>query len=185
MYDTTKRMAELIAEAYHKVHGVDVVVVRTGFVYGPGLEALESGQQPQATPVARGGVGAFPYLVDAMRGIPITEPVGGDQPFDWTYAGDLADGIFRALTVRPLQHRLFNITGGRLYTRRELADVVRRAIPGASIEVGPGLLPKRHLRGPCDLVRARAELGYEPRYPLDKGIAEMTRWLQRQMMGTR
>jgi nucleoside-diphosphate-sugar epimerase len=177
IYDTTKRMAELLVEAYHAIHGVDAVIVRTGFVYGPGQEVPELGQSPSAVPVARGGTGGFPFLDRMLRGMPVVEPAGGDQPFDWTYVRDLAEGIFLTLTVRPLTHRTFNITGGRLYTLRELAGALRRAIPNASIDIGPGLLPGRHLRGACDLVRARAELGYEPRYPLERGVHELVQWL--------
>ena len=160
IYDTSKLMAETLALTYHKVYGLDVVAVRPGFVYGPGAST--------------GG-----YFLDrAARGEVVIEPVGADLPMDVTYVRDLADGIARAMTVRPLAHRLFNITGGVSRRRGEVAAIVRRLVPGAVVEVGPGVPPQAHLRGPSRLDRARAELGYAPRFTLEEGLADWLAWLR-------
>jgi nucleoside-diphosphate-sugar epimerase len=133
IYDTTKLMAETLALTYHKVFGLDVVVVRPGYVYGPGAST--------------GGY----YLDRVFRGEAVDEPIGGDLPMDVTYVRDLAEGIALAATVRPLTHRLFNITGGVSRRRSEVAELVRRLVPGAAVRVGPGIAPGAHLRGPSRL----------------------------------
>jgi UDP-glucose 4-epimerase len=72
-----------------------------------------------------------------------------------------------------LEHRVFNIGSGIGRTLNDFADVLRRKIPGADIEIGPGLnflgapFP---LAGIYDISRARNELGYEPQYDLERAI---------------
>ena len=84
---------------------------------------------------------------------------------DVTYVCDLARGIRLAMTVRVLRRR------------GEVADVARRLVPGAGIRLGPGRQPTSHLRGPSDITRARTELGYEPNYTLEQGMADWLYWL--------
>jgi nucleoside-diphosphate-sugar epimerase len=55
---------------------------------------------------------------------------------------------------------------------------VRQRLPGARIALGPGVPPNAHLRGPSLLDRARAELGYAPRYTLESGMDDWLRWLR-------
>ena len=148
-------MAETLALTYARVYGLDAVAVRPGYVYGPGAST--------------GGY----YLDRAFRGEAVDEPVGGDLPMDVTYVRDLAEGIFLAATVRPLTHRLFNVTGGVLRRRSEVAELARQLVPGAAVRVGPGIAPGAHLRGPSRLERARAELGYAPRYTLEDGAGRL------------
>jgi nucleoside-diphosphate-sugar epimerase len=152
-YDATKLMGEVLVRSYVRSFGLDATVVRTGFVYGPGS-----------------GIGEY-FLPRALRGEALREPAGADHPCDFTYVADLAEGLFRAHTTRPVAHRLFNVTGGVLRSRGDLAAAVRAAVPGAAIALGPGVDPGRHLRGACDVTRARTELGYVPAYTLEAGIA--------------
>jgi UDP-glucuronate 4-epimerase len=160
IYDTSKLMAETLVITYQKVYGMDTVAVRPGYVYGPGAST--------------GGY----YLDRAFAGDDIDEPIGADLPIDVTYVHDLAEGIYRAATVRPLTHRIFNITGGVLRHRRDVVDIVRQLVPGARISIGPGISPRSHVRGPSVLTRARKELGYEPRFTLESGLADWLSWLQ-------
>ncbi len=156
IYDTTKLMAETLVLGYHKVFGLDTVAVRPGYVYGPFNST--------------GG-----YLLDrVLAGEAVDQPEGADLPMDVTYVKDLAHGVVLALTARPIQHPVFNVTGGVLRRRAEVADIVRQLVPGARIRLGPGIPAAAHLRGPSDLTRARTELGYVPRYTLESGMAD---WL--------
>lgn len=160
LYDTTKLMAETLAITYHKVSGVDVVALRPGYVYGH-----------------HNSTGGY-FLDRVFRGERIDQPVGGDLPIDVTYVRDLAQGIRLAMTVRPIQSRIFNLTGGVLRRRGEVAEIARHLVPSAEIRLGPGILATSHLRGPSDLTRARAELGYGPRYTLEQGMADWLGWLR-------
>lgn len=162
-------VAARFAQEGHQVGGfdraagrLDTVAVRPGYVYGPGAST--------------GG-----YFLDRLwAGQAVEQAVGGDLPMDVTYVRDLADGIYRTPTVRPLAHRLFNVTGGVLRTRREVAEIAAALVPGARVKLGPGVAPNAHLRGPSRLDRARAELGYEPRFTLEQGMADWLSWLRSQ-----
>jgi nucleoside-diphosphate-sugar epimerase len=160
IYDTTKLMAETMVITYHKVFGLDTVSVRPGYVWGPGSST--------------GG-----YFMDQVyAGQAIDQPQGAELPMDMTYVRDLADGIYRAMTVRPIKSRIFNITSGVHRTREEVADAVRRRVPSAQITLGRGIPERSHLRGPSILDRARSELGYEPKYMLENGMDDWLAWLE-------
>jgi UDP-glucose 4-epimerase len=152
------------------VFGVDLVVLRTSFVYGPHRR-----KRRQLSEV---------WLRKALAGEPVEMKDGADHEMDMTYAEDMAQGIFLAYKVRPLKHRLFNISQGKNVTFREIAKTITDLIPGASIKLGPG--PSEYLsknvvamRGPADISRAREELGYEPQYTVQRGLAELLDWIKK------
>ena len=166
MYDTTKLMAETLVYSYHKIYGLDTVAVRPGYVYGH-----------------RNSTGGY-FLDRVFNGESIDQPTGADLPIDVTYVKDLALGLRLGLTVRPIQHRTFNITGGVSRRRSEVADLARALVPGAQITLGPGYPEHAHLRGPSVLDLARQELGYEPRYSLEAGMADWLTYLKRSAAGS-
>jgi UDP-glucose 4-epimerase len=78
--------------------------------------------------------------------------------------------------------RVYNIGTGVGVTLNDVARVVRKHLPNADIEIGPGL---NFLGMPYpassvyDISRARAELGYQPQYDLETGIADYLETLER------
>jgi nucleoside-diphosphate-sugar epimerase len=175
MYSCHKVASETMVEGYHLVYGVDAVTVRPSFVYGPG----QNPQNPNA---------AYTWLVMAMRGEKVDLPDGADHVFDWTYIKDMVHGIFLATTVRPVKSRVFNISGGKNVTLSELAKAVMKVVPGSNIKLGPGYTgsvggaekgQSVGMRSCADLTRAKEELGYSPKYTIEKGIADYCEWLKK------
>lgn len=172
LYVVTKFTSEQILELYHSVYGTDTVTVRTSWVYGRGDT---HNFYPQC------------FLFHGIHRKPLKFPSGGDHVTNYTFTDDLANGIFLAYTVRPLKHRLFNITSGRLVSAKELAEAVMKLMPGSSIKLGPGEMavgigrPQRHYiqKGLMDITRAREELGFKP-IPLAKGLQQTADWWQKQ-----
>jgi len=161
IYDATKLMAEILADAYRKTWGVAVASLRPGFVFGMGHSTGE-------------------YVVDrVLRGEAVHLVTGGDNPCDFTYVVDLAEALVRAVEHMPLPHAVYNVTGGRLLTRRDFIDAVRHALPDADVAIGAGRDPGLHLRGPSVIERARRDFGYSPRFGLDDAIAD---WIRRERM---
>jgi nucleoside-diphosphate-sugar epimerase len=160
IYDSSKQMVEILISAYHQKFGTDGASIRTGHVYGLGA-----------------AIGEF-YLPRALRGEAISEPCGTDHPCDFTYVVDLAEALVAAATCARLAETAYNISGGVLHTRGELAEIVRKLVPGARIEIGPGIAPHLNLRGANRLERARRDFGYMPRFPLAEGMADWYKRLQ-------
>lgn len=165
LYGTTKLMGENICSAYNQVYGLDVVSLRACRVYGP----LERGYlQPISV-----------LLKNARANVPVEWPQGGDHGFEFTYVLDVVDGVYLASTKRPIEHRTFNVTVGKLYTLREAVEIIGRIIPRCSLRIGPGMVAETPVRGPSDITRARKELGFDPQYPLEKGLREYAAFLSR------
>jgi UDP-glucose 4-epimerase len=158
VYDGTKLMAETYCTVHKRTYGSDAVSFRTGFIYGRGTQ-----------------IGEY-FIPRVLRGEAVDEPAGRDHPCDFTYVVDLAEALVAAALAPRLTHTIYNVTGGRLRTRGELAQAVRDLLPDARIEQAGGIDPKRHLRGPSVLDRVRDDIGWKPRFSLEAGLAD---WLAR------
>ncbi len=169
-YGAMKHICESLTAMYHAVHGVDSVSVRFGWVYGPGTRRC---WYPQW------------FLANAVAGIPAKLDEGGDHKADYTYVKDAAQGVYLAFTVRPLKHRLFNITSGKKVSALEVVETVRKVVPGADVKIGPGLMkkglgnPAVHpvQAGPMLVTRAVEDLGYTTT-SLEQGLRETAAWFR-------
>jgi len=80
---------------------------------------------------------------------------------------DSALGIYLATVAKNLDSRVFNIGTGIGVTLKDVAAILRKHLPNAVIEVGPGLnfLGSPYpMHGVYDISRARNELGYRPQF---------------------
>jgi nucleoside-diphosphate-sugar epimerase len=102
---------------------------------------------------------------------------GGEHRFQFIHVEDVARATLCALDSGPPATRVFNISGGSQVALSDAVDVVRAAVPGADIEVGPGLW---HLdrQGEWDISAAERELGYQPQITLEAGISSYAQWLK-------
>jgi UDP-glucose 4-epimerase len=160
VYDVTKLAAEQLGLNYAASHGVDFVALRFAATYGPGRTARHGALAVRST-----------IVENAFHGLPTVLAKGGDQLDDFVYTKDVAQGLVRALGAERLSHRVFNIGTGAASSLAAAAEILRRRLPDATIEVGPGTDYGASGRY-CvfDISRARAELGYEPAYDHEAGI---------------
>jgi UDP-glucose 4-epimerase len=171
-YGAMKQMCEALTTMYHAVHGVDSVSCRISWVFGPGTHR---GWYPQW------------FLSHALAGTPAKLERGGDHEADYTFVRDVAQGVYRAFTIRPLRHRLYNLTGGRKISAQEVVATVKRIVPGAQIEVGPGQMekglgnPAQHPLqvGTISIERAQEDLGYHPT-PFEEALRQTAEWYRKQ-----
>jgi len=160
-YGISKYAVERLACDYVTTHGMEVIHVRTCWVYGPGLP------RPRVPKI----------LVDAaVAGRALHLPGGGDFRVDHVYIDDCVDGIVKALDKPSHRHDVYHISTGEAPSLAEIVEMIRELVPGADISIGPG--PYRFVdgteavrKGALDITRARNELGYEPRFPMKKGLA--------------
>jgi UDP-glucose 4-epimerase len=174
MYAETKHLGHRLARRYADLFGLSTVTVRINSVYGPGVRFNAH----------RGLVGntLVAHLTRAAAlGQAVRLPGGGDYPRGWTYAADVAAGIHLAYLAETLPHDAFNLASGRLWTVHEVVAAIRRVAPAADIEVGSGSFEDdpfqaANLRGPLDIERARVDLGFQPAWSLDDGLAAYIDW---------
>jgi dTDP-glucose 4,6-dehydratase len=155
VYDEAKRFAEAITMAYHRYHGVDTRIVRIFNTYGPRMRP-------------RDGRVVSNFIVQALRGEPITIYGDGSQTRSFCYVDDEVEGIYRLFmrgTPEPT-----NVGNPAEYTVRQLAERVV-ALTGTASEIVLRDLPvdDPKVRRP-DITRARETLGWEPQVPLDEGL---------------
>ena len=167
-YAITKMAAEKYEEFYHRLFGLDVVIVRTSWVYGLGLP------RPRAPKT---------MIENSLKGLPTTMESGADQRTDHTYIDDFIQGALLALDAKAPESRVFHIASGKAYTYEEMARMVERIIPGPKISVGPGLLRQSatvegQQKGALDIRRAQSQLGYQPKYDLYDGLVKYTQALK-------
>lgn len=155
VYDEAKRFAEAMTMAYHRYHGLDTRIVRIFNTYGPRMRPGD-------------GRVVSNFIVQALRGEPITVYGDGSQTRSFCYVDDLIDGIYRLFHhggANPV-----NIGNDGEFTVRQLAEIVTRLV-GSDSPIMTEPLPKDDpkQRRP-DLAVARDTLGWRPTVPLEQGL---------------
>ncbi len=155
MYDEAKRFAEAMTMAYHRHHGIDVRIVRTFNTYGPRMRP-EDGRVVSS------------FIIQALRGEPISINGDGSQTRSFCYVDDQIEGQIRLLDSG---YQLpVNIGNGTEFTIRELAELVIEVTnSGSELSFGPIPVDDPKQRKP-DLTVARRELDWEATIPLRHGI---------------
>jgi UDP-glucuronate decarboxylase len=155
-YDESKRCAEALAVSYARQYDVEVRIARIFNTYGPRL-ALDDGRVISN------------FIVQALRGEPITLYGSGEQTRSFCYVSDLVEGLIR-LQASSANALPVNLGNPLEFTMRELMAQVA-AIVGVEPRVRYQELPADdpRQRRP-DIARARELLGWEPRVGLDEGL---------------
>jgi dTDP-glucose 4,6-dehydratase len=155
VYDEAKRFAEAMTMAYHRFHGLETRIVRIFNTYGPRMRPGD-------------GRVVSNFIVQALRGDPISIYGDGSQTRSFTYVDDLVEGIVRLFHSDRVEPT--NIGNPGEFTVQELADLVLRATDSRSpIQRHPLPTDDPKLRRP-DISVAREVLGWEPRVPLEEGL---------------
>ena len=155
VYDEAKRFAEALTMAYHRYHRLDTRIARIFNTYGPRMRPHD-------------GRVVSNFIVQALRGEPLTIYGDGSQTRSFCYVDDLIEGIVRLFergTAEPT-----NIGNPHEFTVRQLAERVL-ALTGSKSGIVERPLPvdDPQVRQP-DITRAREMLGWEPRVALDDGL---------------
>lgn len=166
VYDEAKRFAEAITMAYHRYHGVDTRIVRIFNTYGP---AMRPGD----------GRVVSNFIMQALRGDPLTIYGDGSQTRSFCYVSDEVDGIFRLFSSDRTDPT--NIGNPNEFTILELAEVVIEET-GSKSELKRLPLPSDDpkVRKP-DISVARDVLGWEPKVQLREGIRKTVPYFREQL----
>ncbi len=78
-----------------------------------------------------------------------------------------------------LPHRTYNISGDGPHTYREFAEAVKKVVPNAEVGLQPGQGPRQRTDAYMEITRIREEVGYQPQYDLEQGVADYIDWLRK------
>ncbi|MGQ0568875.1 MAG: NAD-dependent epimerase/dehydratase family protein [Armatimonadota bacterium] len=162
-YEIWKHAAERMGRFYRRRFGLEFAAFRFAIYYAAERTVHPGGR-------AMGMLHAM--IGDAVRGQSTVIPAGGERVMDCVYVGDLARAFVMAADAPTLDSDAYNIGAGRPVTPGRFAAAVKAAVPGARIEIGPGIdfAPGHYCV--LDITRARRDLGFEPQWSLDAGVAD-------------
>ena len=162
-YDESKRYAEALTMAYHRVHGLRTNIARIFNTYGPRM-ALNDGRVVPA------------FLDQALRGVPITVFGDGTQTRSFCYVRDLVNGLI--LLSRSEERYPVNLGNPNEMTILEFAQAIQR-LTGTSAPIEFCDLPEDDpRRRRPDITKAQTILGWEPVVSLEEGLRETVGYFQ-------
>src|SRR6266513_53819 len=175
-YAIAKLSIEYYLAYYGRVHGMEVVALRFGNVYGP-----------RQDPHGEAGVVAI-FCGRILNNSPLTVFGDGLQTRDYVYVGDVARAVWLAAT-KPLPQkerldaRAFNIGTGVGTSVLEIAKGLQEAAgTNAPIEFAPHR-PGEQQESFVDVRKAKAQLGWVPEVALPEGLAKSYQWFAAQAAG--
>ena len=160
-YDEAKRFSEALTMAYHRVHGVNVRIVRIFNTYGERMRPND-------------GRVVNTFVVQALRGEPLTLHGDGSQTRSFCHVGDEVRGLMALLDS---DYNLpVNVGNPDEFTMRELAELVVELTGSSSEIISVSLPPERDgdpLQRKPDITLAKNRLGWTPTISLRDGLQRM------------
>src|SRR3982751_1933178 len=156
-YDEGKRCAETLFFDYHRQHAVDIRVARIFNTYGPRMHPND-------------GRVVSNFIVQALRGKPITIYGEGQQTRSFCFVDDLIEGLHRFMETAPGTIGPMNVGNPAEFTIRELAELVIKLTGSRSKLTFAPLPADDPLQRRPDIAMARELIGWEPKVHLPEGL---------------
>jgi len=155
VYDEAKRFAEAMTMAYHRYHGLKTRIVRIFNTYGPRMRLRDGRVVPN-------------FIMQALKGEPLTVYGEGQQTRSFQYVDDLVAGLNKLLHAD--HHLPINIGNPAEMTVLEFAKKIIE-ITGSKSTIIYKPLPEDdpQVRQP-DIAKAKEILGWEPKVALETGL---------------
>lgn len=166
-YQITKMVGELYCNFFHNHYGLKVVKTRFFNSYGPGEVP---GQYRNVIPN---------FIYWAMMGQPLPITGSGDETRDFTFVGDIVDGLLRAGYRESAVGQEFNLASGSETKIIDLANMINTATGnGAGVTYVPRRKWDTRSRRLASIDRARDLIGYEPRTNFEEGLELTIEWFR-------
>src|SRR3989338_6929280 len=162
-YDESKRFAEALVMAYHRVHKLDTKIARIFNTYGPRMRKDDGRVVPN-------------FITQALSNKPIKVYGNGKQTRSFCYVSDLIGGIYK-LMMSDINEPV-NLGNPEEHTILEFAKVIKTLTKSNSKIVFKELpVDDPHIRCP-DISKARKELGWKPKVSLKEGLSRTVEWFK-------
>ncbi|TRZ90738.1 SDR family oxidoreductase [bacterium] len=166
-YDEGKRLAETLMMDYHRQNRVDVRIVRIFNTYGPRM-AVDDGRVVSN------------FIVQALKGEPLTVYGDGSQTRSFCYVTDLIEALIKMMNTDGFIGPV-NLGNPGEFTILELAEKVLR-LTGSSSRIVHSALPQDDPVRRCpDISLAGEKLGWKPAVSLDEGLVETIPYFRKKL----
>lgn len=164
-YSASKASGELLARAYHRTHGMDVVITRSSNNYGP-YHFPE-----KLIPL---------FITNILEGKKVPVYGNGKNVRDWLHVDDHCRGIHSVLmNGRPGE--IYNIGGGRELENLEITNLILQAMNADESQIEYVEDRKGHdFRYSVDWTKIHRELGYQPEVQFEDGLSTTIEWYKKQ-----
>ena len=160
-YSASKAGGELLARAYHRTHGLDVVITRCSNNYGP-YHFPE-----KLIPL---------FITNLLESKKVPVYGNGRNVRDWLHVDDHCRAIHQVL-MRGKTGEVYNIGGGRELTNLEITNLILEAMGSDESSIEYVADRKGHdLRYSVDWTKINRELGYEPQVKFEDGLRDTIEW---------
>ena len=160
-YGNSKVAKELMVEAYQRLYGFELIILRLANVYGVGHFAGGSG----------GGEMIQNLLQTGIKGGVVKINQEQARDFEYIYYKDLGRALDKAATVGLSAPTLLNIGTGVVVAFNDLVRTAERLLPKLQVEIIPGTQP-RSSKQPMVMTKAKQVLGWEAEYDLEAGFKD-------------
>jgi nucleoside-diphosphate-sugar epimerase len=160
IYGALKFGGEKLVIAYNQVFKLPYTIVRPSALYGERCISRRVGQV---------------FIENALRGNNLVIKGDGQECLDFTYIGDLVNGVCATIESPGGRNQVFNLTYGQGRSLNDMAAIVQSEFPGIQVKYmeRDALMPER---GTLDVSKARKLIGYNPSFPLDVGYRRYIQW---------
>jgi UDP-glucose 4-epimerase len=166
-YQITKMLGELYCNFFYNHHGLKVVKPRFFNSYGPGEVP---GQYRNVIPN---------FIYWSMKGLPLPITGSGEETRDFTYVGDIVDGLLRAGALESALGQEFNLASGSETRIVDLANMINEATGNtAGIRFAQRRRWDTKSRLWACVDKARELIGYEPVTAFEVGLDNTIRWFR-------
>lgn len=167
-YDEGKRCAETLFFDYRRQHGLSTKVVRIFNTYGPRM-------------MANDGRVVSNFIVQALQGEPVTIYGDGSQTRSFCYVDDLIEAMLRMMDTASDITGPVNIGNPGEFTMLELAEMILRMTQSRSRIVHQPLPENDPRQRKPNIAVAKSILGWEPKVPLEEGLARTVSYFRKQL----
>jgi len=151
---------EKLVIAYNQVFDLPYTIIRPSALYGERCVSRRVGQI---------------FIESALLDDDISISGDGNDRLNFTYIGDLVNGLLQVVKNDSSKNEIFNLTFGESRSLNDLIEILKEHFP----KINVNYLPKDTLmpdRGTLSIDKAKKLIGYESKYPIEEGFVKYIKW---------
>ena len=155
IYGASKVAIEALMHGHRAQYGTDAIALRFSHVYGPGRTTQCFVRD---------------MLAAVQADSPCLIPQAGSSLRQYVHIDDVCDAVDLAIQAPAPSSRVFNVSAGEIHSLAEVGAVIDRQIGKLDVSFDAAIDLPNYRIGRLSLDKARAELGFTPALPLEKGL---------------